>query len=51
MSRGPAAGKAVMTAELVRPDFSVNLKSQNRSVINYGFGVPLANIDSFLCAN
>jgi len=49
--RGPAAGKAVMTAELVRPDYSVVLKNQNRATINYGFGVPLINLDSFLCAN
>jgi len=48
--RGPAAGKAVMTAELVRPDFAPVLKSQNRSVINYGFGAPLTNLDSFLCS-
>ena len=48
--RGPAAGKAVMTAELVRPDYSVVLKNQNRSVINYGFGAPLTNLDSFLCS-
>jgi hypothetical protein len=49
--RGPAAGKATMTAELVRPDYAVVLKNQNRSVINYGFGAPLTNLDSFLCAN
>ena len=49
--RGPAAGKSTMTAELVRPDYSVVLKNQNRTVINYGFGIPLTNLDSFLCAN
>jgi hypothetical protein len=47
---GPAAGKSIMTAELVRPDYSVVLKNQNRSVINYGFGAPLTNLDSFLCS-
>jgi hypothetical protein len=46
--RGPVAGKSIMTAELMRPDYAVNLKNQNREVINYGFGIPL---DSFLCAN
>jgi hypothetical protein len=49
--RGPATGKATMTAELVRPDYSVVLKNQNRSTINYGFGIPLTKLDSFLCAN
>ena len=49
--RGPATGKSTITAELVRPDFSVVLKNQNRSVINYGFGAPLTGLDSFLCAN
>jgi hypothetical protein len=47
---GPAAGKSIMTAELIRPDYSVVLKNQNRSVINYGFGAPLTNLDSFLCS-
>uniref|UniRef100_A0A6C0I947 DUF5899 domain-containing protein n=1 Tax=viral metagenome TaxID=1070528 RepID=A0A6C0I947_9ZZZZ len=49
--RGPAAGKAVMTAELIRPDYDVILKNQNRTVINYGFGAPLQNLDSFLCSS
>ncbi len=47
--RGPAAGKAVMTAEMIRPDVSVLLKNQNRTTINYGFGAPLTKLDSFLC--
>jgi hypothetical protein len=46
--RGPAAGRAVMTAETIRPDVSVLLKNQNRTTINYGFGGPLTNLESFL---
>ena len=49
--RGPAAGKAVMTAETIRPDVSVLLRNQNRTTVNYGFGAPLTKLDSFLCAN
>ena len=49
--RGPATGKATLTAETVRPDFSVLLKNQNRQTVNYGFGVPTQNLDSFLCSN
>jgi hypothetical protein len=46
--RGPAAGKSVMTAPTTRPDVAVLLKNQNRTTINYGFGVPLTNLESFL---
>ena len=46
--RGPAAGKAVITAEAIRPDMSVLLKNQNRTTINHGFGAPLTNLESFL---
>jgi len=46
-TRGPATGKAVMTAETLRPNNEILLKNQNRSVINYGFGS--SSLDSFLC--
>ena len=46
--RGPAAGKSVLTAETIRPDVAVLLRNQNRTTINYGFGAPLTNLDSFL---
>jgi len=46
-TRGPAAGKSVLTGEVLRPDTSVLLKNQNRSTINYGFGSN--SLDSFLC--
>ena len=39
---GPAAGKSVMTAPMLSPDYTVSLKNQNRDFINYGFGVPLS---------
>ena len=45
---GPAAGKSTMTAPMTIPDFSVSLKNQNRTVINYGFGAPLQTLDNFL---
>lgn len=45
---GPAAGKSVMTAPMTIPDYSVNLKNQNRTVINYGYGAPLQQLDNFL---
>ena len=45
---GPVTGKSVMTAPMTIPDYTVNLKNQNRSFINYGYGVPLTNLDSFL---
>jgi hypothetical protein len=44
---GPAQSTGFL-AESVRPDYSVILKNQNRSVINYGFGVPLTNLNDFL---
>jgi len=46
--RGPATGKSTMTAQTIRPDVAVLLKNQNRTTINYGFGVPLTNLESFL---
>ena len=45
---GPAAGKATLTAERIRPDVAVLLKNQNRTTVNYGFGAPLTNLESFL---
>jgi len=36
---------------MTRPDYAVTLKNQNRTVINYGFGVPLQNLDSYLRTN
>jgi Family of unknown function (DUF5899) len=46
--RGPAAGKSTLTAETLRPDVAVLLRNQNRTTINYGFGAPLTNLESFL---
>jgi len=46
--RGPAAGKATLTAERIRPDVAVLLRNQNRTTVNYGFGAPLTNLDTFL---
>ena len=46
--RGPATGKSTITAETIRPDMTVLLKNQNRTTINYGFGAPLTNLESFL---
>ena len=46
--RGPAAGKATLTAETIRPDVAVLLRNQNRTTVNYGFGAPLTNLESFL---
>ena len=48
---GPGPGRAAMTAEMTRPDYSVTLKNQNRSFINYGFGAPLQKLDSYLTVN
>ena len=48
---GPGPGRAAMTAEMTRPDYSVTLKNQNRSFINYGFGAPLKQLDSYLTPN
>jgi hypothetical protein len=45
---GPGPGRSTVTAESTRPDYSVVLKNQNRSFINYGFGAPLTDINSFL---
>ena len=46
--RGPVAEKGAITAETLRPDYAIKLKNQNRAVINYGYGVPLATLQSFL---
>jgi hypothetical protein len=48
---GPGPGRAAMTAEMTRPDYAVTLKNQNRSFINYGFGAPLQNLESYLTPN
>ena len=48
---GPGPGRAAFTAEMTRPDYSVVLKNQNRSFINYGFGAPVSNLDAFLTPN
>ena len=46
---GPMPGKSTVTAEMTRPDYSVVLKNQNRSFINYGYGIPLNTaLDTFL---
>jgi hypothetical protein len=45
---GPGPGRSTITAESTRPDYAVTLKNQNRSFINYGFGAPLQNLDSYL---
>ena len=45
---GPVAGKSIITAPMTIPDYAVNLKNQNRTVINYGYGAPLQNLDNFL---
>jgi hypothetical protein len=45
----PMPGRSTVTAETIRPDYAVKLKNQNRSVINYGYGVPLnPSLDKFL---
>ena len=48
---GPGPGRSTITAEMTRPDYSVVMKNQNRSFINYGFGAPTTNLDSFLTPN
>ena len=45
----PMPARSTITAEMTRPDYAVTLKNQNRSFINYGYGVPLNNaLDTFL---
>jgi hypothetical protein len=45
----PMPGRSTVTAEMTRPDYAVTLKNQNRSFINYGYGVPLnPSLDVFL---
>ena len=48
---GPGPGRSTMTAEMVRGDYSVKLKNQNREFINYGFGTPLITLDDYLATN
>ena len=48
---GPGPGRSTMTAETIRPDFSVKLKNQNREFINYGFGTPLLTLNDYLQTN
>jgi hypothetical protein len=48
---GPGPLRSTMTAESTRPDYSVILKNQNRTVINYGFGTPLTNLNDYLVTN
>ena len=48
---GPMPSRGLMTAETIRPDFSVKLKNQNRTVINYGFGTPLKHLSDYLQTN
>jgi len=48
---GPMPSRGSVTAEMIRPDFSVKLKNQNRQVINYGFGTPLLKLDDYLHTN
>ena len=48
---GPGPGRSTMTAEMIRGDYSVRLKNQNREVINYGFGTPLMGLDDYLATN
>jgi len=45
----PMPGRSTITAEMTRPDYAVSLRNQNRSFINYGYGVPLnVALDKFL---
>ena len=48
---GPMPNRGTLTAESIRPDFSVKLKNQNREVINYGFGTPLTQLSDYLQTN
>jgi hypothetical protein len=48
---GPGPGKATMTAEMIRGDYSVRLKNQNREFINYGFGTPLMALEDYIATN
>jgi hypothetical protein len=48
---GPMPSRGATTAPLVSPDYSVVLKNQNRTVINYGFGTPLMQLDDYLATN
>jgi hypothetical protein len=48
---GPMPYGGVITAESTRPDYAVTLKNQNRTVINYGFGTPLTQLNDYLETN
>jgi hypothetical protein len=48
---GPGPCRSTVTAEATRPDYAVTLKNQNRTVINYGFGAPLTNLNDYLVTN
>ncbi len=48
---GPMPSRGTVTAEMVRPDYAVKLKNQNREVINYGFGTPLTQLSDYLQTN
>ena len=48
---GPAPYGGVISAEMTRPDYSVVLKNQNRTVINYGYGTPLTKLSDYLQTN
>ena len=48
---GPMPSRGSVTAEMNRPDYAVTLKNQNRTVINYGFGAPLSQLNDYLQTN
>jgi hypothetical protein len=48
---GPMPSRGQVTAEMIRPDYSVVLKNQSREVINYGFGTPLLELNDYLRTN
>ena len=48
---GPMPSRGTVTAETIRPDYSVVLKNQNREFINYGFGTPLMQLSDYLQTN
>jgi hypothetical protein len=48
---GPMPSRGTVTAEMLRPDYAVKLKNQNREVINYGFGTPLTQLSDYLQTN
>jgi hypothetical protein len=48
---GPMPSRGTVTAPLISPDYTAVLKNQNRSVINYGFGTPLTQLNDYLATN